>query len=90
MRRVSRRDVLTVGVAGGAARALGPRVAWGLSPVKAAQVTNALYAAHLVAESGGFFKTEGVAVELVNPPAGARSAQMVAATSWRRSRSRTA
>jgi NitT/TauT family transport system substrate-binding protein len=38
------------------------------------------YAAHLVAEAGGFFKKEGIDVELVNSPAGARSAQMLAAS----------
>jgi NitT/TauT family transport system substrate-binding protein len=78
MTRYSRRDVLKIGLSGTAA-ALGARPAWGGAPVKAAQVTNVLYAAHLVAESGGFFKKEGVSVELVNSPAGARSAQMVAA-----------
>src|SRR5262245_6261542 len=75
----TRRDVLRVGVAAAAAWTAGSRTAWGRTPVKAAHVTNVLYAAHLVAESGGFFKKEGVDVELVNSPAGARSAQMVAA-----------
>jgi NitT/TauT family transport system substrate-binding protein len=78
-RKLSRRDVLKVGMAGSAAWALAPGFAWGRNPVKATQVTAVLYAAHLVAESGGFFKKEGVDVELVTSPAGARSAQMVAA-----------
>jgi NitT/TauT family transport system substrate-binding protein len=77
----SRRDVLRVGVTSGAGLALagGAGRGWGRSPAKAAHVTNVLYAAHLVAESNGFFQKEGVGVELVNSPAGARSAQMLAA-----------
>jgi NitT/TauT family transport system substrate-binding protein len=78
-RRISRRDVLKIGLAGAGATALGAVPAWGRSPVKAAHVTNVLYSAHLVAESVGFFKKQGIEVELVNSPAGARSAQMVAA-----------
>ena len=38
-----------------------------------------VYAAHLVAEAGGYFKKESVDVELLTSPAGARSAQMLAA-----------
>ena len=79
MTRYSRRDVLKVGVSGPVALALAARPAWGGAPVKGAQVTAVLFGAHLVAESGGFFKKEGVDVELVTSPAGARSAQMVAA-----------
>ena len=79
-RKFSRRGVLKVGVAGSAVWALAPASAWGRSSVKATQVTAVLYAAHLVAESGGFFKKEGVDVELVTSPAGARSAQMLAAS----------
>jgi NitT/TauT family transport system substrate-binding protein len=78
MMRFSRRDVLKVGVAGAAAL-LGPRRGDARAAVKATQVTSVLYAAHLVAEAGGFFKKEGVEVELLTSPAGARSAQMVAA-----------
>lgn len=78
-RSFSRRDVLKVGVAGVGTLALGPRPAWGRTPLKAAQVTTVLYTSHLVAEAGGFFKREGVEVELITSPAGARSAQMVAA-----------
>jgi len=78
-RRLSRRDVLKVAVTGGAAWALAPGPASARSPVKAAQVNAVLYATHFVAESGGFFKKEGVDVEMVNSPAGARSAQMLAA-----------
>ena len=47
--------------------------------MKATQVTGVLYAAHLIAEAGGFFKKESVDVELLASPAGARSAQMLAA-----------
>ena len=79
-RKFSRRDVLKIGMTGSAGWALAPAAAWGRSPVKATQVTAVLYAAHLVAESGGFFKKEGVDVELVTSPAGARSAQMLAAS----------
>ncbi len=79
IRSLSRRQVLKVGVAGGVATAFLPRIGSARSPVKAAQVTSVLYAAHLVADSAGYFKKEGVDVELVNSPAGARSAQMVAA-----------
>jgi NitT/TauT family transport system substrate-binding protein len=79
MTRYSRRDVLRIGVSGTAAVALGGRPAWGKAPVKGTQVTAVLYAAHLVAEGGGFFKKEGVDVELLTSPAGARSAQMLAA-----------
>ena len=78
-RKLSRRDALKIGMAGGVAWALAPGSAWGRAPVKATQVTAVLYAAHLVAESGGFFKKEGIDVELITSPAGARSAQMVAA-----------
>ena len=77
--KYSRRDVLRVGVSGTAAMALGARPAWGGAPVKAAHVSAVLYAAHFVAEAGGFFKKEGADVEFVNSPAGARSAQMLAA-----------
>jgi sulfonate transport system substrate-binding protein len=79
MSRCSRRDVLKIGVAGSLALGVDPGRAWARSPVKATQVTTVLYAAHLVAESGGFFKKENVEVELLNSPAGARSAQMLAA-----------
>ena len=79
MARVSRRDVLKIGVATAGAVALGARPSWGRAPVKGTQVSSVLYAAHLVAESGGFFKKENVEVELLTSPAGARSAQMVAA-----------
>lgn len=78
-RSLSRRDILKVGVAGAGALALGARAAHARTPVKGTQVTAVLYAAHLVAESGGFFKKENVEVELLTSPAGARSAQMVAA-----------
>ena len=47
--------------------------------MKGTQVTAVLYAAHLVAEAGGYFKKESVDVELSTSPAGARSAQMLAA-----------
>jgi len=76
---LTRRAVLKVGVVGAASVALPRRPAWGRTPVKAAHVTAVLYTAHLVAESGGYFKKEGIDVELVNSPAGARSAQMIAA-----------
>ncbi len=79
MARFSRRDVLKIGVAGGAAAMLGPRGSAAATTIKATQVTAVLYSAHLVAESGGYWKKEGVSVELVNSPAGARSAQMAAA-----------
>jgi ABC-type nitrate/sulfonate/bicarbonate transport system substrate-binding protein len=77
--RVSRRGVLRVGVTAGAALALPGGPAWGRSAVKGTQVTAVLYAAHLVAEAGGYFKKEGIEVELLTSPAGARSAQMAAA-----------
>jgi NitT/TauT family transport system substrate-binding protein len=77
--RVSRRGVLRVGVTAGAALALPGGPAWSRSAVKGTQVTAVLYAAHLVAESGGYFKNEGIEVELLTSPAGARSAQMAAA-----------
>jgi NitT/TauT family transport system substrate-binding protein len=77
--RISRRDLLKVGVLGGTAAALGGGPAWARTPLKATQVTAVLYSAHLVAEAGGFFKKEGVEVELITSPAGARSAQMLAA-----------
>ncbi len=79
MARLSRREVLKVGIGGTAALALGARPAWGKTLLKPTQVTAVLYAAHLVAEAGGHFKKEGVDVELVTSPAGARSAQMLAA-----------
>lgn len=79
MARLSRRDVLKVGIGGTAALALGAGPAWGKTLLKPTQVTAVLYAAHLVAEAGGHFKKEGVDVELVTSPAGARSAQMLAA-----------
>src|SRR6476659_9802149 len=77
--RISRRDVLKIGLAGAGVAALGAPPAWGRSPVKGTQVTAVLYAAHLVAEAGGYFKKESVDVELLTSPAGARSAQMLAA-----------
>jgi NitT/TauT family transport system substrate-binding protein len=79
MMRFSRRDVLKVGVAG--ALALGPAApaAWARSSVKGTQVTTVLYAGTLIAEAGGYFKREGLDIELLNSPAGARSAQMLAA-----------
>src|SRR5260370_998545 len=55
------------------------RTASGQRTVKGTQVTAVLYAAHLVAEAGGYFKKESVDVELLPSPAGARSAQMLAA-----------
>lgn len=79
MARMSRRDVLKVGLGTAGALALGARPSWGRTPLKVTQVTAVLYAAHLVAESGGYFKKEGVDVELLTSPAGARSAQMAAA-----------
>jgi NitT/TauT family transport system substrate-binding protein len=79
MTRYSRRDVLKIGVSGTAALALGARPARGATPIKITQVTAVLYAAHLVAEAGGYFKKESVDVELLTSPAGARSAQMLAA-----------
>jgi NitT/TauT family transport system substrate-binding protein len=79
MAGLSRRDVLKIGFAGGAATMLAPRGGAAATTIKATQVTAVLYCAHLVAESGGWWKKEGVTVELVNSPAGARSAQMVAA-----------
>lgn len=78
-RSYSRRDVLKVAAASAGALALGARPALARTPVKAAQVTGVLYCAHLVADAAGYFKKEGVDVELVNSPAGARSAQMLAA-----------
>jgi NitT/TauT family transport system substrate-binding protein len=78
-RSFSRRAVLKIGLLGSGVAALGARPAWGRSPVKATQVTAVLYAAHLVAEAGGYFKKESVDVELITSPAGARSAQMLAA-----------
>jgi len=77
--RISRRDVLKIGLAGAGVAALGAPPAWGRSLVKGTQVTAVLYAAHLVAEAGGYFKKESVDVELLTSPAGARSAQMLAA-----------
>jgi sulfonate transport system substrate-binding protein len=79
MARVSRREILKVGIATAGAVALGPQRSWGRTPIKGTQVTAVLYAAHLVAEAGGYFKKEGLDVELLVSPAGARSAQMVAA-----------
>src|SRR6266851_2592265 len=78
-RSIPRRDVLKIGLAGAGIAALGVPPAWGRSPVKGTQVTAVLYAAHLVAEAGGYFKKESVDVELLTSPAGARSAQMLAA-----------
>lgn len=78
-RSYARRDVLKLGMAGASALLVGPGNARARSPVKAAQVTAVLYCAHLVAEAGGYWKKEGLDVELVNSPAGARSAQMVGA-----------
>ena len=78
-RSIPRRDVLKIGLAGVGVAAPRRPPAWGRSPVKATQVTAVLYAAHLVAEAGGYFKKEGVDVELLTSPAGARSAQMLAA-----------
>src|SRR4026207_1920672 len=79
-RRVSRRDVLKIGLAGAGVAALGaPPPAGGRSPVRGPQVPAVLYAAHLVGEAGGYFKKESVDVELLTSPAGARSAQMLAA-----------
>jgi len=78
-RSIPRRDVLKIGLAGAGIAALGVPPAWGRSPVKGTQVTAVLYAAHLVAEAGGYFRKESVDVELLTSPAGARSAQMLAA-----------
>jgi NitT/TauT family transport system substrate-binding protein len=79
MTRYSRRDVLRIGAAASIAAGFPRRVALARTPIKATQVTGVLYAAHLVAESQGFFKKENVDVELLASPAGARSAQMLAA-----------
>jgi NitT/TauT family transport system substrate-binding protein len=75
----SRRELLKIGVTTAGALLLPSRKAWPRSAVKATQVTGVLYCAHLVAEASGYFKREGLEVELVTSPAGARSAQMVAA-----------
>jgi NitT/TauT family transport system substrate-binding protein len=79
MTRFSRRDVLKIGLGSTAALALGARSVSAGAAMKATQVTSVLYAAHLVAETNGFFKKESVEVELLTSPAGARSAQMLAA-----------
>lgn len=75
----SRRDVLKVGATAAGALLLPRRAAGANTPIKAIQVTTVLYCAHLVAEAGGYFKRQGVDVELLTSPAGARSAQMLAA-----------
>jgi NitT/TauT family transport system substrate-binding protein len=75
----SRRDLLKVGLAGAGAFMLAPQAGWAKSPVKAGQVNAVLYCAHFVADAAGYFKKEGLDVEMINSPAGARSAQMVAA-----------
>lgn len=89
----SRRHVLKVALAAGAAVALdagargtaalhaghGDSPPPGPATVKAAQVTAVLSAAHFVAQFGGHFRKEGVSVELVDSAGGMRSVQMIAA-----------
>src|SRR5260370_17056294 len=67
-RSIPRRDVLKIGLAGAGIAALGVPPAWGRSPVKGTQVTAVLYAAHLVAEAGGYFTKPSLPLHLPSPP----------------------
>ena len=76
---ISRRSVLKVGIAGTGMMALPLRGASALETIKFTNVATLPFTLHLVADSGGWFKKEGLPVEYLISNAGARSAQMLAA-----------
>lgn len=76
---IHRRAVLKIGLAGAGALALPMRRAGALEGIKITHFPGLSFTLQFVAQGGGYFKREGLTTELLISPAGARSAQMLAA-----------